>query len=748
MAATDPIVIPLIIDGKQVTPTLREMEAELKKLNKELKDLPIGSEEFNKKSQQLDQTRQRFDEVRNATAGARVEGTKMLDTIRNLGPGGQFIGNLADRFNGVKEGAEKGGAGVLSFGKALIGIPILAVVAAIAALLEYFQKTDEGATRLAGIMAALKTSVGLLTKPLIDLGKWLFDAFENPKKAGEDFMQFLQDQFMNRLMSVVTAFKAVGAAFQFDFAEASKLAADAAGQFILGVNNITDKVADMAGEMAKAAKDAYELENALDGLADRERDFSVQAKEAENQIQRLLLQAKNKGLAEEERLAILDRASALEERLHEQEVAFARENLALVQRKNALLLATGENTDEMAQAETDAKLKILELDGKSIELQEKIANRRSALAEQIEADKALELAAIEKAYDDELRLEEYFEKALLAQEKTASDGRKLAKDATDAEAKLALEQKFFGQIDAQNQYEEELYQLERAAKVRRLAEIEGDGAKERLERAKLQSEILKGDSDHNARLIANFQKTEDLKAKLRQVGLSGAQSALQMGIQFLSQDEENRKKYGAAIKALSIAEITVNLFKELSAIGYFSASNPLNAVTFGAAGATQNAILTALAIGRAGLGIATVSSQKFARGGVTNMLSRGGISAGSRHSEGGIQMIDRRSGIEVGEMEGGEAILTRGVVNNPYLRAAASRINVMGGGRAFADGGLAPGGSGVEFLGDPSAAVVEELRGFRSEISNWQRNLQVTNNITNMNKKQAEYEKMIQNSSI
>jgi hypothetical protein len=45
----------------------------------------------------------------------------------------------------------------------------------------------------------------------------------------------------------------------------------------------------------------------------------------------------------------------------------------------------------------------------------------------------------------------------------------------------------------------------------------------------------------------------------------------------------------------------------------------------------------------------------------------------------------------VAEAEGGEPILTKGVSQNPSLLAAASRINVMGGGKPlFADGGITP----------------------------------------------------------
>jgi len=745
MAATDPIIIPLVIDGKQVTPTLREMENELKKLNKELKDLPVGTDEFNKKSQQLDQTRQRFDEVRNSTAGARVEGTKLLDSIRQLGPGGQLIGNVADNFRGVREQGAQAAGGVSTFGRALVAIPILAVVAAIAALIQYFSKTDEGATKLEGIMGGLRAAFGLIQKPLVDFGKFLFDAFENPKKAGEQFLQFLQDQFVSRVTSLLTLGEAIYKVFTGDFAGGAKSATDALGQFVLGVNNITDKASEMGAEMKKAAQDAYALALAMDDLSDRERAFSTTAKEAENQISRLLLQAKNRGLEDEKRLELLDQASAIETRLHAQQVAFAQENLLLVQRENALKKAAGEDTDEMAQKEVDAQLRILELDGKSIELKEKIANRRSALTEAIQADHDKELAMQEKAYNDELKLNEDFENALLKQEQDAKNVRLDLITTEEEEAKLAIEQQFFGQIEAKKQQEEALYQVEKAAKERRLKEIQGDGLKERADRAKLQSDILKGESERAGREIELEQRTNKLKDTLRQTNLAMASSALQLGIQFLSRDEESRKKYGVAIKGLAIADIAVNLSKELSSIAAAAAANPANALTFGAAGATQGTILSGIAIGRAALQTATVLGTQY---------SLGGISKGSRHGSAygvaGIAMIDRVSGLEVGEMEGNEAILTSGVVNNPTLLQAASRINVLGGGRAFAAEGAILGGAPTSLdLADPSSnALIQEFRTMSAKIDTWQRELKVTNNITSLYKKQAEYEKMVETTNI
>lgn len=77
----------------------------------------------------------------------------------------------------------------------------------------------------------------------------------------------------------------------------------------------------------------------------------------------------------------------------------------------------------------------------------------------------------------------------------------------------------------------------------------------------------------------------------------------------------------------------------------------------------------------------------------------GGMLVGKRHSEGGIQAINKSNGQPL-EMEGGEVVITRDAVSDPqkrmfngkYMtnREILSAINVSGGGVSFADGGEVP----------------------------------------------------------
>ena len=90
-------------------------------------------------------------------------------------------------------------------------------------------------------------------------------------------------------------------------------------------------------------------------------------------------------------------------------------------------------------------------------------------------------------------------------------------------------------------------------------------------------------------------------------------------------------------------------------------------------------IMAGIAAAQGAAQIKMIRSQKFAKGGILN---------GPSHAQGGIPMFSK-GGAFYGEAEGGEAVLTKGVMANPALASMASAINVAGGGVPFfANGGV------------------------------------------------------------
>lgn len=75
------------------------------------------------------------------------------------------------------------------------------------------------------------------------------------------------------------------------------------------------------------------------------------------------------------------------------------------------------------------------------------------------------------------------------------------------------------------------------------------------------------------------------------------------------------REAGEKLKRQKRAELAISLASELASIAAQAAANPANAVTFGAAGATQFAILAGLAIARSAFQLANINKQQFAEGG-------------------------------------------------------------------------------------------------------------------------------------
>ena len=120
--------------------------------------------------------------------------------------------------------------------------------------------------------------------------------------------------------------------------------------------------------------------------------------------------------------------------------------------------------------------------------------------------------------------------------------------------------------------------------------------------------------------------------------------------------EKARKKQAETQKAIAITQAII-----AAALGIANAFTLPPPASFIAAAAT--AVATAVQI-------ATISSQKFAKGGILK---------GPAHSAGGIQTA-------FGELEGGEAVINK--KSTKMFKPILSALNRAGGGKSFADGGI------------------------------------------------------------
>lgn len=252
-------------------------------------------------------------------------------------------------------------------------------------------------------------------------------------------------------------------------------------------------------------------------------------------------------------------------------------------------------------------------------------------------------------------------------------------------------------------------------------------------------------ADQNAKIIAadkaladeQIRVKKEQRAKEQQI-LGAAASAASDLSSFLNEldtkDKKKKRQLIAVQKAAAISEVFINTAKEVS--GYMS--HPASIASLGTLGAIQAGI----AVARGGVQIAKIGSVK-------EKFAKGGVAKGPSHAAGGIQMINSQTGNPVGEMEGNEIILTSGVYKNPVLRAYASQINEMAGGRRFALGGpvnpISSGTSQIEVntttqksannsANDIVNAIIESnkinaqaIQKLENTVSNWPKMLKVVN---------------------
>ncbi len=301
---------------------------------------------------------------------------------------------------------------------------------------------------------------------------------------------------------------------------------------------------------------------------------------------------------------------------------------------------------------------------------------------EIEQGLTLQALALETAHLDELRMFQGTEEQKIAlQEQFQADSLQLQKQAIQDQ--MAVIEQTLADGDLLTMLETGILDESTTA----LAELRNALANVNLEMANVGkdeegqgnplSERLGLDPDNIEKALFALDTLQE-SFSIAQQAIGAAEAArlkqvdeqVERGVITQEQAEKNKeqisKKAAKQQQGISIAQAIVNvaqgITKTLASIPPPFAQ--IVAATIAAQGAVQ---------------IATIKSQKFAKGGILN---------GPSHAQGGIPMFSK-GGAFYGEAEGGEAVLTKGVMANPALASMASAINVAGGGVPFfANGGV------------------------------------------------------------
>jgi hypothetical protein len=785
--------VSLKINGKEASNTIAGLQSDVKTLSRELSKLPEGTEEFNQKAKELAQAQNRLQDIRDKAREVREQMRSMGDDAKKaradllqLSPTGQMLSGLAQDFGTVRSAINANIASMGLLRVAIIATGIGALIVALGALYTYFTRTDDGAVKLAGATKGLQIIFKSLTDLVAQLGEWLINAFENPKQAIKELGDFILTNLINRVKAFAVIFEAIA---EMDL----KKLTDGTIQLSTGVENVTDKVKEFGKEVDAAVQKGLAFAELADRIDEVETKSIVTNAKIEEQVSRLLLQAKDRTKTEGERLALLDRASALEtQRLQETinlqalKVQLAKEDLASVSKTSA-------EYDDKNRALAEAEAKLIELRRSSLDLQEKITNRRNQLldasAEKAkamrEAEEKAEEDAAKAALDYERRLTDLrianlvdederkrviilnnykrgLEDALLngqltkeletellkardqqlqaledeiqaRKEKAQQDKEEMALKDEDAKMQAETEARLLAAnavVEAEANKEQRIYDVMRTGLLNRLELLRTAGKLESDEAKKLANEITKLDLDHSKKRQEIATKTAETEDRLQSARLQLFADTTKGISAFLGEDANNRRRFAGIIKAMTIAEIVTMGIKEVQGIWSNANMNALNAIIPGW-GPAFAAVQSAMAIGRTTFAVTNAAGINFFQDG-------GILRTGSRHRDGGIKMIDGKSGQYLGEVEQGEAlhVYSRKTVENngDIINALLDTSMFRGGARLkstrggyFENGGTVQTGSGNAPQAQTNEALVamqlEKLDRIAAILESWPSNV-------------------------
>lgn len=545
------------------------------------------------------------------------------------------IGNYSSALDGLGGGlgaSIRGLKAMTTAAKAFIATPLGAIIAAIVLALKslqtFFKSSEEGQNALNKVTAVFNTIVGNLTDVVSNLGKRLFEAFQNPKQTliqlGETLKRNIVNRFVGLLELIPNLGRAVGKLFKGEFKEAGKIAADAVAKVSLGVEDFTDKAVEGFNKATDALKE-FAAENKREieiaqSLADRqaeldknERDTLVENAKLRRDIAEFRATAADKeNIDAQTRLDALNEAIELENKVLENNQKLAQERLDLKTITNSLSLSTKEDLQE----QTKLQAELINLETTNAQA------RKRLFAERVTAQR--EVAAELKKIDDELFAE--IEEDILETETNIGNFLKEIEDQQKAKRDKELEDFEQAEIDKVNFVQNTTQQI---------------------------NNIVAAGFNFR-RVLLDQQLNQELDA----IGDNEAAR------------ERIEAKFARKRKRLAIAEAIIS--------GAQMALNGFLTKPFIPAGLAAGALATTLA----GVQIATIAKTQFRQGGKVNLpKAANGIKmttlGGSSHAGGGVQLS--ADGVPFAEAERDENIYVVKKEASRFINAISGINQAFGG---------------------------------------------------------------------
>jgi hypothetical protein len=579
------------------------------------------------------------------TKGAVKEVDQLNDSIKETGKDAKstqdslntVTGGAVGRFNALKTNV----IGVVKSFKnlrvAIIASGIGALVLAVVALGQAFTRSEAGQNKFAKLLGVIGSIINNLLDVLADLGEALIKAFEDPQQAIKDFGNLIKENISNRLEGLAELIPALGRAikllFSGEFAEAGKVAANATGKVVLGVENVVEKTQAAINKTKEFVKELEEEGKIAAKIADDrakadkiERKNTVERAKADREIADLRFKAEQRDkFSVSERIKFLEEASALEEEITNQEIEAARLRFEAKKAENALSKSTKEDLDEQAQLEAQ----LIGLNTSKLRLQKRLQTSLTTFRNEEKAERA----AARKEEEDAQKLKEDLRKKNEKEEAIAREKKRIADEKAQQE-QLKREEQQWNLLQKITNTAQEQELLELAQQYDKKFEL-AEGNKELIialeeqqqkDSAAIEEKFNKKRVEENKKtndkIKANEQALQDSKFQLASSALNSIASIANL---FAQQNEANAKKAFNISKAVGIAQTGINtaqaIMKAAAETTDFTPPQALrvaNMVAMGVAGAVQ---------------IAGIAAQKFQpSGGTTGGVTTPSVSTGGASS--------------------------------------------------------------------------------------------------------------------
>ena len=203
----------------------------------------------------------------------------------------------------------------------------------------------------------------------------------------------------------------------------------------------------------------------------------------------------------------------------------------------------------------------------------------------------------------------------------------------------------------------------------------------------ISSSILSNQQEQNDRMLDSQLSALEESSSAQQDVL---QAQFDAGLYTEAEYEARREKLAedTAKKELAIKKKAFEKEKKLRLIGAIIDTAASIGKTFATLGYPAGVIPAVLAAATGAVQIATISSQKFAKGGQLPEYANGGLLQGASHSQGGIPLFN--NGNQIAEVEGGEYIINRS--------ATAANLDLLKAINASGNGTVVPISSNLEAI--------------------------------------------------